>query len=133
MNKTILVGNLTRDPLVSVTSGGKQVARVDIAVNRRLRDGTQLADYYSAHFWEDRVKLTQSLRKGDRVLLEGRLTARAYMGRDGVAKAALEMSDPQMEYLSPRRTAPEQPQTEAPAALDAQTGYSVIEDDDLPF
>ena len=76
MNKTILIGNLTRDPRISMTSSGKRVAQMDIACNRVGRDGQQTADYYQISFWEERTKLAETLHKGDKILVEGRLTAR---------------------------------------------------------
>ena len=90
MNKTILIGNLTRDPRISMTSSGKRVAQVDIACNRAGRDGQQTADYYQISFWEERTKLAETLHKGDKILVEGRLTARGYQGKDGTIRAALE-------------------------------------------
>ena len=40
MNDVRLVGRLTRDPEVRYTPKGQAVARLDLAVNRRFKDGT---------------------------------------------------------------------------------------------
>lgn len=87
MNKTILIGNLVRDPRIAMTSSGKRVAQMDIACNRAGRDGQQTADYYQISFWEERAKLAETLHKGDKILVEGRLTARGYQGKDGTIRA----------------------------------------------
>lgn len=130
MNKTILTGNLTRDPRISMTSSGKRVAQMDIACNRVGRDGQQTADYYQISFWEERTKLAETLHKGDKILVEGRLTARGYQGKDGTIRAALEMRDPRLEYLSPRRTV----QEDAPTApVDPESGMEQAEPDDCPW
>jgi single-strand DNA-binding protein len=130
MNKTILIGNLTRDPRISMTSSGKRVAQMDIACNRAGRDGQQTADYYQISFWEERAKLAETLHKGDKILVEGRLTARGYQGKDGTIRAALEMSDPRLEYLSPRRAV----QEDAPTApVDPESGMEQAEPDDCPW
>lgn len=130
MNKTILTGNLTRDPRISMTSSGKRVAQMDIACNRAGRDGQQTADFYQISFWEERAKLAETLHKGDKILVEGRLTARGYQGKDGTICAALEMSDPRLEYLSPRRTV----QEDAPTApVDPESGMEQAEPDDCPW
>lgn len=130
MNKTILIGNLTRDPRIAMTSSGKRVAQMDIACNRAGRDGQQTADYYQISFWEERAKLAETLHKGDKILVEGRLTARGYQSKDGTIRAALEMSDPRLEYLSPRRTV----QEDAPTApVDPESGMEQAEPDDCPW
>ena len=130
MNKTILIGNLTRDPRISMTSSGKRVAQMDIACNRAGRDGQQTADYYQISFWEERTKLAETLHKGDKILVEGRLTARGDQGKDGTIRAAMEMSDPRLEYLSPRRTV----QEDAPTApVDPESGMEQAEPDDCPW
>lgn len=130
MNKTILIGNLTRDPRIAMTSSGKRVAQMDIACNRAGRDGQQTADYYQISFWEERAKLAETLHKGDKILVEGRLTARGYQGKDGTIRAALEMSDPRLEYLSPRRTVQEDTPT---APVDPESGMEQAEPDDCPW
>lgn len=130
MNKTILIGNLVRDPRIAMTSSGKRVAQMDIACNRAGRDGQQTADYYQISFWEERAKLAETLHKGDKILVEGRLTARGYQSKDGTIRAALEMSDPRLEYLSPRRTV----QEDAPTApVDPESSMEQAEPDDCPW
>ena len=54
MNKTILMGRLTRDPEVRYSAGenAMAIARFTLAVNRRFRrDGEQNADFISCVIW----------------------------------------------------------------------------------
>jgi len=39
VNKVILIGNITRDPLIKTTENGKKVALFTIATNRYYKDG----------------------------------------------------------------------------------------------
>ena len=53
MNKVFLIGNLTRDPEVSETSGGVSVCHFSIAVNRSYTssDGERQTDFFNVTAW----------------------------------------------------------------------------------
>jgi single-strand DNA-binding protein len=78
-------GNLTRDPEVRFTAEGKPVAGLAIAVTPRRYDqaSRQWVDgsptYVGLSVWGDQAEhVADSLRKGDRVLVQGRWTTRTY-------------------------------------------------------
>jgi len=77
-NKVILMGNLTRDPELRYTPKGTAVARVGLAVNRvwktdtgESREETTFVDCDA--FGRQAETLSQYLKKGSPVLIEGRL------------------------------------------------------------
>ena len=90
MNKVILVGRLTRDPNVTYTSGNEPmcVARYTLAVDRRGRrndSGDQpTADFIGiVAFGRDGEFAEKYLRKGTRILVEGRIQTGNYTNKEG--------------------------------------------------
>lgn len=86
MNKTLLIGRLTKDIELSRTQSGKVFARFTLAVNRRFKsnDGQgQDADFISCIVWDKRAEtMYQYLGKGSQVGIEGRIQTGSYE-RDG--------------------------------------------------
>lgn len=90
MNKVILVGRLTRDPDVRYTSGDNAmaIARYSLAVDRRARrnggNDEQTADFINCvAFGRDGEFAEKYLRKGSRILVEGRIQTGSYNNKDG--------------------------------------------------
>ena len=91
MNKVILVGRLTRDPDVRYSSGdgAMAIARYTLAVDRRGRrdnnGGDQpTADFISVvAFGRDGEFAEKYLRKGSRILVEGRIQTGSYTNKEG--------------------------------------------------
>jgi single-strand DNA-binding protein len=83
MNSVQIIGNLTRDPEIKATKGGKPVARLSIACNRNYVTQTgekkQLTDYITVVVWNELAEAAgNQLRKGQRVFVEGRYSTRTY-------------------------------------------------------
>lgn len=98
MNKVILVGRLAADPEVRYTQSGKCVASFNLAVNRY--GNQQEADFIRIVLWEKLAELAgNSLSKGSRILIEGRLTIRAYETTDGQKRRVTEVIAQNMEFL----------------------------------
>lgn len=129
MNKTIIIGNLTRDPEYNEV-GNDRIPRCTftVAVNRRTKNADHpQADYFRVTAWRQLGELCASyLAKGRKVCIEGRISARAYIGNDGSPRANLELTADSVEFLTPRgeqSAANEPPQGEA-------SGFTPIDDDD---
>ena len=89
MNRVILSGNLARDVEVKNTSSGKTYARTSIAVNRRTKkaDGTYDADFFDLAAWDKTAEIMgKYLKKGDRVIVEGRIENDNYKDKTGAMK-----------------------------------------------
>jgi single-strand DNA-binding protein len=89
-NAITVIGNLTKDPDLRYTQSGVAVASLSVAVNRRIRNSDtgdwedRLDGYFDISIWRDHAEnVAESLKKGDRVLVMGRLTKRSYTDRDG--------------------------------------------------
>lgn len=88
MNKVILIGRLTRDPVISWTQGQEPicVARYTLAVDRRGRkqEGQQSADFISCVAFREKGEFAEKyLRQGTKIALEGRIQTGSYTNRDG--------------------------------------------------
>ena len=90
MNKVILVGNLTRDPEVRYSAGDNAmaIARYGLAVNRNRRDNggsdQQTADFLNiVAFGKTGEFAEKYLRKGMRILIEGRIQTGSYTNKEG--------------------------------------------------
>lgn len=82
MNKVILHGRLARDVDLRTTNSGKSVAQVNLAVNRRGKDGG--ADFIPLVIWGQLAEtFARYLYKGREVLVEGRMQVRNYDDKNG--------------------------------------------------
>ncbi len=89
MNKVILMGRLTRDPEVRYTQSGKVVCQFTLAVDRFTTnaEGQREADFVPIVVWGKVGELCgNSLAKGSRALVDGRLQIRSYEAKDGSGK-----------------------------------------------
>lgn len=95
-NSVTLVGNLTRDPELRFTTGGKGVASFGLAVNRRYQVNGEWQDqtsYFNIVAWGQLGEnAASSLTKGMRVVVSGRLEQREYQNREGEKRTAIEIN-----------------------------------------
>jgi single-strand DNA-binding protein len=97
-NVITLVGNLTDDPELRFTPNGVAVANVRVAVNRRVRNQQtndwedKLDGYFTVNVWRDHAEnVAESLHRGNRVLVTGRLISRSYQDKDGQTRWVTEI------------------------------------------
>ena len=82
-------GNLTDDPEVRYTEGGIARALFRVAVSGRR---VQEASFFTVVVWRDQAEhAAQSLSKGSRVVVVGRLQQRAWTAEDGSARSTVEV------------------------------------------
>lgn len=93
-----IVGNLTADPEMRYTNTGSAVANFTVASTPRKfdRDSGQWKDgdtlFMRCSVWSDVAEnITESLSKGMRVIVQGRLTQRRYTTQDGQERTVVEM------------------------------------------
>ena len=107
LNKTMLIGNLTRDPELRYTPGGVAVCSFGLATNRRwtTQSGEKKEDaqFHRIVAWSQLAELcSQLLTKGRRVYLEGRLQYREWTGQDGNRRRDAEIVISDMIILDSR-------------------------------
>lgn len=87
MNRVQIMGNLGKDPEIKVTNGGKTVARLSVAVNRKYTDSQgeekQYTEWVNVVAWGKLAEAAgNELQKGDYVYAEGRYSTRSYEKND---------------------------------------------------
>ena len=83
VNRVVLVGRLTKDPMIRKTQTGKSVLSYTVAVNRRYAQNEQ-ADFINCVAWEKTAEIIgQYARKGSLISVEGRIQSRSYDDKDG--------------------------------------------------
>jgi single-strand DNA-binding protein len=95
-NAITLVGNLTADPELRYTSGGTPMANISIAVNRRYQvnnEWQEQTSFFRGTLWREQAEnAAESLHKGDRVILNGRLEQRSWETPEGEKRSVIEVS-----------------------------------------
>ena len=82
-------GNLTDDPELHHTEAGIARAMFRVAVSGRWE---QEASFFTVTVWRDQAEhLAESLRKGSRVVVVGRLQQRTWTAEDGSARSTVEV------------------------------------------
>lgn len=82
INRTVLVGRLTRDPELRKTGTGKSVVNFTIACNRQFGNKEE-ADFINCIAWNNTADFIGNyLSKGALVGLEGRIQTGSYEDRD---------------------------------------------------
>ena len=148
MNKVILIGNLTRDPELRVTTSGRSVCSFSIAVNRNYttQTGERLTDFFNIVVWGKQAEnCGKYLAKGRKVAVSGELQNRSFEGKDGVKRTVTEINAIDVEVLTPREQGAGYPaggyqqgasysqSAPQPAQLSEPDGFMDVDDDDLPF
>jgi len=95
-NTVTLVGNITDDPELRFTPNGSAVANFTVAVNRRInRDGQwedRLDGFFRCNCWRDMAEnVAESLQKGMRVMVVGRLQQRTWEDAEGHKRSSFEI------------------------------------------
>ncbi|MHB1334534.1 MAG: single-stranded DNA-binding protein [Candidatus Humimicrobiaceae bacterium] len=88
LNQLTLLGNLARDPEIKYTNEGLAIADLRVAVNRRWKDkeGNDMenVEFFNITAWNKLAENCASdLKKGDRVMVSGRLNHRSFDTKDG--------------------------------------------------
>ena len=92
-----LAGNLTEDPEVRYTDGGIARAMFRVAMSGRRE---QEASFFTVVVWRDQAEhAAQSLAKGSRVVVMGRLQQRNWTAEDGSARSVVEVVRDHLEEI----------------------------------
>jgi single-strand DNA-binding protein len=92
-----IVGNVTRDPELRFTPSGQANTRFGVAVNRRWMDRKtnewqESTSFFDVVCWQEMAEnASESLPKGSRVVVTGRLEQRSYDDKDGNRRSVVEI------------------------------------------
>jgi len=139
----IIVGNVGRDPEMRYTPGGQAVTSFSVATNRQYtnNNGETVKEtiWFRVSAWGKTGEVcNQYLKKGSKVLVEGRLTAdpatggpRVWTAQDGSTRASFEVSAGTVRFLSSRGETSEPGMGSAPAAEESISPAG--DEGDIPF
>ena len=108
INKVVISGNLTRDPEIRSTQSGMNILTFGMAVNDRRRnpqtqEWEDYANFVDCVLFGNRADyLSRTLRKGTRVVVEGKLRYNSWE-RDGQRRSKLEVVVDDIDFISPRQ------------------------------
>ncbi|MCX7609619.1 MAG: single-stranded DNA-binding protein [Anaerolineales bacterium] len=140
----ILAGNLGRDPEMRYTPTGQAVTSFSVATNRQWtnNNGELVKEtvWFRVSVWGKMAEVcNQYLKKGSKVLVEGRLTAdpntggpRIWTGQDGQPRASFEVSAQTVRFLSSRGEIEGATGVSTVAVEETDFG-DILPDDNIPF
>lgn len=104
MNVAIILGRLTRDPVIKASQSGMTIARFTLAVNRLNKKGqNQEADFINCvAFGKTADAIGNYVYKGQRLLVEGRIQTGSYTSKSGEKKFTTEISVNRAEFIEKR-------------------------------
>jgi single-strand DNA-binding protein len=125
-NATITVtGNMTRDPELKYTNSGKALAKFGIAVNKRQKVDGEWTDgepsFFDVVAWDTLGEnIAESLKKGTKVVIIGRIEIRTFKRNDGSEGKSIEITAdevaPSLQYATARvEKVDRQAKSQAPA------------------
>lgn len=141
--KITMIGNLGRDPEMRYTPNGRSVTEFNVAVNQSTKnkqtdEWVEATDWFRCTVWGERAeRAAEQLRKGHRVLVEGRFKTREWQTKDGQDRTSLDVTVDTYVSLEKREKEDESGGFEhAPARTGKpQAARPPLDDDldDLPF
>jgi single-strand DNA-binding protein len=96
-NSVVLVGNVTRDPELRYTNTGQATATFGLAVNRRwqnrqTQEWEEATSFFDVVCWREMAEnVSESLARGSRVMVAGRLEQRSWESAEGDRRSKVEV------------------------------------------
>ncbi|MDW4458500.1 single-stranded DNA-binding protein [Staphylococcus saprophyticus] len=145
INRTILVGRLTKDPEFRTSPSGVSTAKFTLACNRpfKNKNGEQEADFINVvTFRKQAENVNNHLNKGNLAGVDGRIQSRTYDNKEGQRVFVTELVADSVQFLEPKPQSNGQSQQQNGQAKSQQVpakdnpfanGNNDINPDDLPF
>ncbi|KKP88248.1 MAG: Single-stranded DNA-binding protein [Berkelbacteria bacterium GW2011_GWA2_35_9] len=107
LNRATIIGNLTKDPEVRYTSNGQPVANFSVATNRKYKnaqgDLQEDTEFHDVVVWGKLAEIiSQFVKKGQKIYIEGRLKTRSWDAPDGSKKYKTEIITENFVPLTPK-------------------------------
>ena len=106
LNQILLIGNAGRDAELRYTQNGTPVTNFSMAVNRRYQVRDEMredTEWFNVSVWERQAEwAAESIRRGYRVFVDGRLSTREYISGNGETRVSLDVNARRILALTPR-------------------------------
>lgn len=139
LNKSIIIGRLTKDVEIRTTQSDKSVASFTLASNRNYTNGDHPeADFIDCVAWEQKAEFIQKyFSKGSEMCVVGRLQTRNYENSDGVKRKITEIIVEEVNFVGKKSDNPSNSETSTRSNTKQQNqteGFNdTLDDDELPF
>lgn len=137
MNKCILTGRITKDPVLEHTKNGTPICQFNIATNRPvIRDGKREVDFITCIIWNKSAEnLVKYQRKGNLIAVLGELRVDTYKDKNGESKYKSYVLVNEVEYLEAKKDMSDDEYEEFQnMSIKKKAKETIkIEDKDLPF
>ena len=107
INRVVLVGRLTKDPVLRKTANGVSVTSFTLACTRRFKqEGQPEADFINVVAWSKTADIVaQYTHKGSLVGVEGRIQTRSYDDQSGKRVYVTEVVADSVQFLESKSAA----------------------------
>ncbi len=105
INRAQVIGNVTREPEMRTTTSGQNVLTIGVATNERWKEKAtgetkERTEFHNVVIWGDLAKaVQQSVKKGQRVFVAGRVQTRTWETKEGQKRATTEIIADQCTLL----------------------------------
>ena len=137
-NQAILIGNLCRDVEVKYTPQGTAVTNITLAINREYKVGEEKkkeVSFVPVVIWGKRAEVVHEYcKKGDPLMVEGRINTRSWEGADGKKQYKTEVVAENIQFLKAREAAPVSapaPEAAASQPVNHNEDLSWLEEEDV--
>ena len=122
MNNVNLIGRLTRDPELRVTTNMKSVGNFTLAVQRNF--DKEKTDFFKVVVWGKTAEnLAEYIVKGNKIAVSGEIQTGSYKDKNDVTHYTTEVVGNRVEFLEWGTKKDE----------DLPKGFMEVDDDDVPF
>lgn len=130
INKAILMGRLTRDPVIRHTDSGKAVCNFTVAIDNGYGE-EKSADFISCVAWNKTAEFVDKyFAKGRMIIAVGRIQTRTWEDRDGKKNYVTEVIASEVSFGESKKDAA----TNSAGHTAAGDDFTPIDsDNDLPF
>ena len=116
MNNVQLVGRLTKNPEIKLTSNQKKFCNFTLAVDRKFKDsnGQRQADFINCVAWNQTAEFIQKyFHKGNRIGVIGSIQTRSYDDNDGKKQFVTEVVISEVEFVESQAQTNNEPESQA--------------------
>ena len=137
MNKTILIGRLTKDPDIRYSQGDKPmaIARINLAVDRKFKqEGQPTADFINCIAFGKTAEVVEKyVTKGTKIAVVGRIQTGSYTNKDGQKVYTTDVVIDELEFCESKSN--QQSNSQPAPAPNGDMGFMNINTDmdSLPF
>ncbi|WP_405113701.1 single-stranded DNA-binding protein [Paenibacillus sp. FSL K6-1217] len=135
LNRTILIGRLTKDPELRYTPNGVATASFTLAVERPFKtNGEKETDFIQIVTWKQTAEsVANYLRKGRLTAVEGRIQVRNYDNKEGKRVYITEVVADNVRFLEKAESGDTKREDRPSDPFPSEGTPIDISDDDLPF